>query len=82
LIYGGTTQSAIVHLQAFDLTKLRFGVQAGNWSAMLFVDNLLNKAVLEDPQPQIDLALLSFQRYTVSQPLTAGIDLNYKFGGK
>jgi iron complex outermembrane receptor protein len=81
-IYGGTTQSAIVHLAAYDLTKLRVGVQAGNWSAMLFVDNLLNKAVLEDPQPQIDLALLSFQRYTVSQPLTAGIDLNYKFGGK
>ncbi|HTC45504.1 MAG TPA: TonB-dependent receptor [Steroidobacteraceae bacterium] len=81
-IYGNTTQRAIVHLAAYDLTKLRFGVQAGNWSAMLFVDNLLNKAVLEDPQPQIDLALLSFQRYTVSQPLTAGIDLNYKFGGK
>jgi iron complex outermembrane recepter protein len=81
-IYGNATQRAIVHLAAYDLTKLRFGVQSGNWSAMLFVDNLLNKAVLEDPQPQIDLALLSFQRYTVSQPLTAGIDLNYKFGGK
>jgi iron complex outermembrane recepter protein len=80
-IYGGTTQGAIVHLNSYDLTNLRFGVQQNNWSVVAFVDNVLNKRVLLDPQPQIDIALSSFQRYTVNQPLTAGVDLNYKFGG-
>jgi hypothetical protein len=47
-----------------------------------FVTNLLDKKVLLDPQPQIDLALPTYQRYTVNQPLTVGIDLNYKLGTK
>jgi hypothetical protein len=38
--------------------------------------------VLLDPQPQIDIALYSFQRYTVNQPLTVGVDFNYRFGAK
>jgi iron complex outermembrane recepter protein len=81
-IYGGATQSAIVHLASYDLTNLRFGVQEDNWSVMVFATNLLNKRVLLDPQPQIDIALSSWQRYTVNQPLTVGIDLNYRFGAK
>ena len=81
-IYGGSTQSAIVHLASYDLTNLRVGLQQDTWSASLFVNNALNRKVLLDPQPQIDLALTSFQRYTVNQPLTVGIDVNYKFGGK
>jgi iron complex outermembrane recepter protein len=82
-IYDNTTQTAIVHLASYDLTNLRLGVQSSaNWSAFLFVTNLLDKKVLLDPQPQIDLALPTYQRYTVNQPLTVGIDLNYRFGGK
>jgi iron complex outermembrane receptor protein len=81
-IYDGTTQSAIVHLAAYDLTNLRVGVEQSAWNVFVFANNLLNKKVLLDPQPQIDLALTSFQRYTVNQPLTVGVDLNYKFGGK
>jgi iron complex outermembrane recepter protein len=81
-IYGGSTQSAIVHLASYDLTNVRLGLQQDNWSVFLFVNNALNQKVLLDPQPQIDLALTSFQRYTVNQPLTAGLDFSYKFGGK
>jgi iron complex outermembrane receptor protein len=80
-VYGGT-QAAIVHLAPYDLTNLRMGVEKSTWNVALFANNLLNKRVLLDPQPQIDLALLTFQRYTVNQPLTIGVDLNYKFGGK
>jgi iron complex outermembrane recepter protein len=81
-VYGAATQGAIVHLASYDLTNLRVGVQSGNWSAMLFATNLTNQKVLLDPQPQIDLALLSYQRYTVNQPLTIGVDFNYRFGAK
>jgi iron complex outermembrane recepter protein len=80
-IYHDTTQDAIVHLASYDLTNLRVGVEKSKWNASLFVNNVLNKKVLLDPQPQIDIALSSYQRYTVNQPLTAGVDLNYKFGG-
>jgi hypothetical protein len=81
-IYHDTTQDAIVHLASYDLTNLRVGVEKSKWNASLFVNNVLNKRVLLDPQPQIDIALSSYQRYTVNQPLTAGVDLNYKFGGQ
>jgi iron complex outermembrane recepter protein len=81
-LYDNSTQSAIVHLASYDLTNLRFGVESNNWSAFVFATNLANRKVLLDPQPQIDLALPTFQRYTVNQPLTVGIDLNYKFNTK
>jgi hypothetical protein len=81
-LYDNATQSAIVHLASYDLTNLRLGVESSNWSAFVFATNLANRKVLLDPQPQIDLALPTFQRYTVNQPLTVGIDLNYKFNPK
>ena len=81
-IYGGATQAALVHLAAYDLTNLRAGLQKSTWSAFLFANNILNKKVLLDPQPQIGIALTTFQRYTVNQPLTVGVDINYKFGAQ
>lgn len=81
-IYGGTTQAALVHLAAYDLTNVRVGLQKSAWSAFLFTNNLLNKKVLLDPQPQIDVSLTTFQRYTVNQPLTVGLDIEYKFGAR
>jgi iron complex outermembrane recepter protein len=80
-VFGGT-QASIVHLAPYDLTNLRVGVEKSTWNVFVFANNLFNKQVLLDPQPQIDLALLTFQRYTVNQPLTVGVDINYKFGGK
>jgi iron complex outermembrane receptor protein len=81
-IYNGTTQSELVHLSAYDLTNLRVGLETKSWTTYLFVNNVANKKVLLDPQPQINIALISYQRYTVNQPLTVGIDFNYRFGGK
>ena len=74
----------LVHLPGYSLVNLRFGISGeanagATWSAALFANNLLNKQVLLDPQPNQGVQTAAFQRYTVNQPLTAGIDLTYRF---
>jgi iron complex outermembrane recepter protein len=74
----------LVHLPAYTLVNLRFGLggtQAGGsaWSASLFVNNLTNKEALLDPQPQIDLQMNAYVRYLVNRPRTTGLDVTYKF---
>ena len=67
-------------LPGYDLINVRAGIKfRDTWSATLFVDNLTNKhAQLEsmftenEPQP-------SFTRIETNQPLTAGVDLTYRF---
>jgi hypothetical protein len=41
-------------------------------------NNLANKKVLLDPQPQIAFQAAAYTRYTVNQPRTVGIDLTYR----
>lgn len=74
----------LVHLTAYSLVNLNLGIQGrgndhGDWSASLFVHNLTNNSVLLDPQPQIVLQSTAFSRYTISQPLTVGLDVSYRF---
>jgi len=69
----------LVHLPAYALTNLRFGVSGSAWTATLFVNNLTNKEALLDPQPQIDLQMNAYVRYLVTRPVTGGLDLTYKF---
>jgi hypothetical protein len=45
----------------------------------LFVNNLTNNQVLLDPQPNQNVQTPAYTRYTITQPLTAGIDVTYKF---
>jgi iron complex outermembrane recepter protein len=67
-------------LPGYDLVNFRSGVKFHDkWSATVFVNNLTNKhAQLEsmftenEPQP-------SFTRIETNQPLTAGVDLTYRF---
>jgi outer membrane receptor protein involved in Fe transport len=73
-----------VHLPSYNMANVRFGVKGqrdngDRWSATLFVNNLTNKIVLLDPQPQLSLLTQAFDRYVLSQPLTAGIDISYQF---
>jgi outer membrane receptor protein involved in Fe transport len=77
-----TTGQLLTHLPAYSIANLRFGVRGerdgGNrWSAALFVNNFTNNHVLLDPQPQLTLQTSAFDRYVISQPLTAGIDVSY-----
>jgi outer membrane receptor protein involved in Fe transport len=67
-------------LPSYDLTNLRGGIEAKNWSAVLFVNNVTNKRALLSDITQDAENLSAYNRIAVNQPLTAGIDLNYRFG--
>ncbi len=65
---------------SYALTNLRAGVQSKNWSAIVFVNNVANKRAILNDITQAAVNLATYNRVAVSQPLTAGIDLNYRFG--
>jgi iron complex outermembrane receptor protein len=70
---------ALTPTPAYDLTNLRAGITKGPLSATVFVDNVLNKrAILAYVQAQA-IATPQLNDAVSSQPLTAGIDLNYRF---
>jgi iron complex outermembrane recepter protein len=71
---------AINQLPAYDLANVRAGVDGGRWSAVLFVNNVADKRALLNNIVQDAVNLPTFNRVAVSQPRTAGIDFNYKFG--
>ena len=68
-------------LPGYELTNFRVGIDSrkGDWSAELFVNNAFNtQAYLEylyaETQPSA-----AFNRVISNQPLTAGIDLSFRF---
>ena len=74
----------LVHLPAYSIVNVRFGMrgesgEGSEWIASVFVNNLTNNQTLLDPQPQIGLQTPAFSRFTISQPLTAGLDVSYRF---
>jgi outer membrane receptor protein involved in Fe transport len=74
----------LVHMPAYSIVNLRFGISgerngSGKWTVALFVNNLTNNQVLLDPQPNQNVQTPAYTRYTISQPLTAGIDVTYRF---
>ncbi len=87
LVVTATLQNidqVLMTLPAYSLVNVRFGLKGlGNngdeWTAGLFVNNLMNNAVLLDPQPQMGLQTQAYTRFTMTQPLTAGIDVTYNF---
>jgi iron complex outermembrane receptor protein len=74
----------LIHLPAYNIVNFRFGMSGeanagAAWTAALFVNNLFNNQALLDPQPNQGVQTAAFQRYTINQPLTAGIDVTYRF---
>jgi TonB dependent receptor len=69
----------LIHLPSYALANLHLGLSGEVWSATLFVNNLANKEVLLDSEPQIAFQTAAYTRYTVNQPLAVGIDLTYRF---
>jgi outer membrane receptor for ferrienterochelin and colicin len=67
-------------LPAYDLANVRGGVEASNWSAVLFINNLTDKRALLNDVTQDAVNLPTYNRIAVNQPRTIGIDLNYRFG--
>ena len=69
----------LIHLPSYAFANLRFGVAGSKWTAMAYVNNITNERALLDPQPQIDLQMNAYVRYLTNRPITAGLDLSYKF---
>jgi iron complex outermembrane recepter protein len=66
-------------LPSYDIANLRFGVSGEHWVATLFFDNAFNKRALIDNVLQYNIDVPTFNRTTVSQPLTVGVDVTYHF---
>ncbi len=80
--YTGSRTDATYYintLPAYDLTNVRAGVDGGSWSAVLFINNVADKRALLNNITQDAANIPDLNRIAVSQPRTAGIDLNYKF---
>jgi len=80
--YTGSRTDATFYvntLPSYDLTNVRAGFDGGSWSAVLFINNVADKRALLNNITQDAANLPDFNRVAVSQPRTAGVDLNYKF---
>jgi outer membrane receptor protein involved in Fe transport len=70
----------IVHLPTYNMVNFRLGVATPKWSADVFIDNLTNvKTEMTANNTSFQWNNGAYVRYSTSQPLTAGIDLKYKF---
>jgi iron complex outermembrane recepter protein len=67
------------YLPPYDLTNIRLGVEGGNWSSTLFVNNVTNKLAFLTNAIAINVNSPTFNRTAVQQPRTFGIDLSYHF---
>ncbi len=67
-------------LPSYDLTNARAGVEGDHWSAVIFINNIADKRALLNNVTQDAVNLPTYNRVAVTQPRTAGIDLNYRFG--
>jgi iron complex outermembrane receptor protein len=80
--YTGSRTDATYYintLPAYDLTNVRAGVDGGSWSAVLFINNVADKRALLNNITQDAANIPDYNRIAVSQPRTAGVDLNFKF---
>jgi iron complex outermembrane recepter protein len=78
--YGYSLNGTYIPLPAYDLTNIRAGVQSRDgWGAALFVNNAFNKHAQLESLFQEDLPSAAFNRIVTNQPLTAGVDLSYRF---
>jgi iron complex outermembrane recepter protein len=69
----------LVHLPSYAFLNGRLGFAGERWTATAYVNNLTNKEALLDPQPQIVLQDTAYVRYLVNPPITAGLDITYRF---
>lgn len=78
--FGYSLNGEYVPVAAYSLTNLRVGIDSSaGWTASAFVNNVFNKHAALDVMLQESLPDAAFNRIITNQPLTAGIDLNYKF---
>jgi outer membrane protein OmpA-like peptidoglycan-associated protein len=56
-------------------------LEGNRWSAALFVNNVTNRLALLTNASAINVNVTTFNRTAMEQPLTFGLDLNFRFGG-
>ena len=64
---------------ALPISNARAGVEGGNWSALVFANNVFNKVAEINNAYQINVNVPTYNRVTMAQPLTIGVDLSYRF---
>ena len=78
--FGFSLNGTYIRLPSYDLTNIRAGIQSKDgWGAALFVNNVFNKHAQLESLFQEDLPSAAFNRMITNQPLTAGVDLTYRF---
>ncbi len=70
---------AVNTLPSYYLSNVRGGIEAGRWSAVLFINNLADKRVPLNNVTQAASNVGDWNRVAVNQPRTAGVDLNVRF---
>jgi outer membrane receptor protein involved in Fe transport len=69
-----------VPLAPYDLVNFRTGLEGSHWSGYFFIDNLTNKhAELSVNTTSFSWVIPSLTRVATNLPLTAGVNLAYKF---
>ena len=78
--YPNNAYGQYVPLAAYDLTNLRVGLKSRHsWTASMFVNNVFNKHAQLESLYTENLASAAFNQVVTNQPLTAGVDLAFKF---
>ncbi|HVW69454.1 MAG TPA: TonB-dependent receptor [Steroidobacteraceae bacterium] len=70
---------AVNDLPSYDLTNVRAGIESDHWTAMLFARNVFNERAILTNAFQINLNVPTFNRAVLTQPVTFGLDLSYRF---
>jgi iron complex outermembrane recepter protein len=65
-------------LPSYDIANGRVGIEIGHLVTSLFVNNLTNKRAIIDDVFQYNINIPMYNRATINQPLTAGIEVAYR----
>lgn len=64
-------------LPSYDIANGRVGIEIGHLTTSLFVNDLANKRAIIDNVFQYNINIPMYNRATINQPLTAGIEVDY-----
>jgi outer membrane receptor protein involved in Fe transport len=75
-----TPYGAYVRMAAYDLTNIRATIRSDDgWSVSVFVNNLFNKHAQLESLYTENLGSSAFNQVVTNQPLTAGVNLTYRY---
>jgi iron complex outermembrane receptor protein len=67
------------YIPSRDITNARLGIDAGKWTVALFANNVFNQLKPIEYENLMALTGPPYDRISVNQPLTAGVDFNVSF---